>query len=90
MLEPNTLLLLQAVLPQLEKLPVVQMLGNLRTTVGSAISKEQQIFLSANLLNLPDFIKTPEGVIAIQEFVVHWQNFLEPIQTKQIGELTSG
>lgn len=44
-----------------------------RDAIGKALTKEQQLFVSANLLRIHEFIATPDGQTAIKLFVEEMQ-----------------
>lgn len=42
------------------------------TTAGASLTLEQIMFVQSNLTALPEWLKTPEGKIAVQTFVQGW------------------
>lgn len=68
-------LLAQALLPTVEKMPAYQALLKTRDAIGAGITKDQQVFVSANLGKVYEFIATPAGNDAISIFIDEWQKY---------------
>lgn len=51
----------------------IQSLILTRDGVGAALTQEQQVFVSANLMAMHKFIATNEGRAAVALFVEEWQ-----------------
>ena len=49
-----------------------QITGHL-TTAGASLTLEQIMFVKANISALPEWLKTPEGKVAVQTFVQDWE-----------------
>ena len=69
---------LQLAIPVLSKLagrdvsPEIAMFFRSRSAVGAALDAKGQEFFMNNWRALPDFMETPEGQIAIKQFVEQW------------------
>lgn len=44
----------------------------IKTALGTAMTQKQQLFVSSNWQDLPQFLSTDEGKIALQTFVNDW------------------
>lgn len=56
----------------------MQELERLRQAIGSALTVDRQIFVSANLGNFLSFCETERGKAAIAAFVKIWENKPQP------------
>lgn len=54
----------------------IQALILTRDGIGKALTQEQQVFVSANVLKMHEFVATNEGRAAVALFVEEWQRSL--------------
>lgn len=61
-----------------------QFVGALRTSIGAALTTEQQVFVSNNLKGFLPWIQTAEGRIAVAQLVTDWKDCLQKTTQKQV------
>lgn len=57
-----------------EYVQLQQFTGALKTSVGAALNKDQQLFVSGALDKFLPFIQSDEGRIAVAQFVQDWED----------------